>query len=34
MLTNAVFQLLVAIWETCGSKFDWETTAEIMGGSK
>ncbi|KAJ5390881.1 uncharacterized protein N7496_001949 [Penicillium cataractarum] len=26
-------KLLVAIWETCGSKFDWETTAEIMGGT-
>ncbi|EPS29605.1 hypothetical protein PDE_04555 [Penicillium oxalicum 114-2] len=26
-------KLLVAIWETCGSKFDWETTAEIVGST-
>jgi hypothetical protein len=29
-----MYKLLVAIWETCGSKFDWESAAEIMGGSK
>ncbi|OOQ91614.1 hypothetical protein PEBR_08801 [Penicillium brasilianum] len=26
-------KLLVAIWETCGTKFDWESTAEILGGT-
>ncbi|KAF7719005.1 Uncharacterized protein PECH_000185 [Penicillium ucsense] len=26
-------KLLVAIWETCGSKFDWESAAEILGNA-